>query len=121
MGYHHTPITADPALLPTRDETFADLVRVFKGNEDAAFRAFVRNEAHREANAKVQRDAIVDAERDGLSVYLDLGPISDLALKCQRMDYSYTLIRCPSFRDACEARAFGTARAAETYTLGVAA
>jgi len=107
------------ALLPHRNETFADLVRVHKGNEDAALTAYIRQEARREANAKVQRDAIVDTERDDLSVYFDLGPISDLALKCARMDYAYALIRSASFRADIEAQVFGEALASGRSTFGM--
>ena len=111
----------DASILPHRNETFADLVRVHKGDEDTALTAYIRQEARREANAKVQRDAIVDAERDDLSVYFDLGPISDLALKCQRMDYAYALIRSAAFRASIEAQVFGSPRAAMSYVPQVAA
>lgn len=105
----------DPALLSVTDRTFADCLALHHGDEDLALRTFIREEARREANEKVQRNAILDAERDGLTVYLDLGPISDMALKCQRMDYSYALIRSPAFRASIEARVFGGGRAAESY------
>ena len=111
----------DPTLLPVRDETFADLVALYKGDEDLALSAFIRAEARRQANAKIDRNTVIDDQLGSVSVYLDLGPISDLALKCQRMDYSYALIRSPAFREACEVAALGAARPFGSYVPQVAA
>jgi hypothetical protein len=111
---------SDPAILSTDDRPFADILAGYRGNEDMALKSFIRNEARRQANAKVQRNAVLDEERDDLCAYFDLGSVNDIALKCQRMDYSFALIRSPDFREACEIACLGSARPAGTYTLGAA-
>lgn len=97
---------ADPSLLSVDNRTFAECLAMHRGCEDLALRTYIRQEARRCANAEVQRDAIAEREIEGLSLYFDLGPISDLALKHQRLDYSFALIRSPAFRASVEAQVF---------------